>query len=418
MNKKKAAGIVFCILGLLLIYSIIHHYFLTVQEEQGKSEPLMEKMDYSTVQEEQKESEAPVEKSEQVEDTEDDVAVVCAMMRAMDFTVEQPHMELTEKEDRAYKEAFLRLLKNELPIEGWEVEYYKDLWKAGIPYGDLLEERDNVGYPYSYYYDDIDGDGKPEFGLEQGCAFFFDYELGEDACSISYDAESQYFKKLLGVGRIWEHDGTHAGVVRNRYIVLNSDGEWENAIELQYFTGGEQNYYVINHVDVGKEIWEELTAPFFEATEHEVPTKTLRELFGELLDADWHRSVETRKEVFRLDREKVDEDVPHFYVYVEFPQLESTLYPAAIEQANANLRDSAFAILGGSYEEVAAQLTELEQDLSEHEYIRISYDILQVTEDEFHILFEGYRLNGSVPEYFEEYQITINLKTGERIVDG
>ena len=69
-------------------------------------------------------------------DAENDVAAVCEMMRAMDFTVEQPHMELTEEEDRAYKEAFLRLLKNELPVKGWNEgeDYYQDLWWAGILY--------------------------------------------------------------------------------------------------------------------------------------------------------------------------------------------------------------------------------------------------------------------------------------------
>ena len=180
---------------------------------------------------EQPESTITESEVESVPDPEDDVAAVCEMMRAMDFTVEQPHLELTE-EDRAYKEAFLRLLKNELPIKGWPEEYYQDLWKAGIPYGDLLEERDNIGSYNSYYYNDIDGDGKPEFGLTQGCVYFFDYELGEDACSISYYAERTYFKKLLGVGRIWERDVVHAGVERNRYIVLNSDGEWEPVIDL------------------------------------------------------------------------------------------------------------------------------------------------------------------------------------------
>ena len=415
MNKKKTAGIVLCILGLLLIYFIIYQ-ILFVPPEQPNNPPFPSKIQILPVSPEQsKESEAPAEESEQVEDPEDDAAAMCAMMRAMDFTVEQPHIELTE-EDRAYREAFLRLLKNELPIEGWEVEYYQNLWKAGTPYGDLLEERDT---DYSFYYDDIDGDGKPEFGLTQGCVFFFDYELGEDACSISYHAERQYFKKLLGVGRIWEQDGMHAGVIRDRYIVLNSDGEWESAIKLYHFLGeGEKSdSYVINGVHVEKETWEELTAPFFEATEHEVLAKTLREVFGDLLDADWHRSVETRKEVFELRREKVDEDVPSFYARVEFPQLESTSYPAAIEQANANLRDSAFEIFGSSYEEAVAQLTELEQDLSVGGYNRISYDILQVTEDEFHILFVVEGFHSVEHGYGEEYQITINLKTGERIVD-
>ena len=48
--------------------------------------------------------------------------------------------------------------------------------------------------------------------------------------------------------------------------------------------------------------------------------------------------------------------------------------------------------------------------------IWISYEILKVTEDEFHILFVVESFYHSVYEYVEEYQITINIKTGERIV--
>ena len=32
--------------------------------------------------------------------------------------------------------------------------------------------------------------------------------------------------------------------------------------------------------------WEELTAPFYEAIENEIPAKTLTEVFGELLEAE------------------------------------------------------------------------------------------------------------------------------------
>lgn len=281
MRKRKIAGIA-CISGLLLmiallmgIYAVIHQPetdFLIVQQ-----------------QEEQEESEDSVEKNEWGGDAEDDVTAVCEMVRAMDFTVEEPHMELTEEEDRAYREAFLKLLKNELPIEGWceGEDCYQNLWWAGIPYEKLLEERDSADFPYSYYYDDIDGDGKPEFGVDQRAVYFFDYELGEEACSISYCGQSVYFEKLLGVGKIWEFDGQHAWVERDRYIVLNSDGEWETVLALELcFSEEETTYYGINGVDVGKENWDELTAPFYEAIEHEIPTRTLTEVFGELLEAD------------------------------------------------------------------------------------------------------------------------------------
>ncbi len=52
---------------------------------------------------------------------------MCELVHTMDFTVEKPHMELTEEEDLAYKEAFLRLLKNELPIKGWYGEVFGEL---------------------------------------------------------------------------------------------------------------------------------------------------------------------------------------------------------------------------------------------------------------------------------------------------
>ncbi|MDE6925322.1 MAG: hypothetical protein K2P59_08705 [Acetatifactor sp.] len=83
---------------------------------------------------------------------------------------------------------------------------------------------------------------------------------------------------------MWDHDVQHAWGERFRYIVLNSDGEWETVLELERGYA-EPNYYEINGVDVGKEKWEELTAPFYEATEHEIPTKTLTDVFGELLEA-------------------------------------------------------------------------------------------------------------------------------------
>ncbi|MCM1045852.1 MAG: hypothetical protein NC417_10105 [Candidatus Gastranaerophilales bacterium] len=274
MRKRKVAKMALCTSGLLLVmalflylYAVMCHSgteFLIVQEEQG----------------------------ELGEDAEDEVTAVCEMVRAMDFTVEQPHMELTDEEDRAYREAFLRLLKNALPIEGWNEgeDCYQNLWWAGRPYEELLENRDSVGFPYAYYYDDIDGDGKPEFVVNQGAVYVFDYELGEEACSISYRGLSQYFRGVLGVGKMWEQDYLHAWVERFRYIVLNDDGKWETVLDLELCYDEDEDegiyvkYYDINYVGVEKEIYEELTAPFFEAIEYEIPTMTLTEVFGELLE--------------------------------------------------------------------------------------------------------------------------------------
>lgn len=288
---------VFISLGILLVFSIMFCIHIRNKNDldkvaQKEPETLMKETELAEVQEERERSGVPAEENDWAGDVEDDVEAMCELVRTMDFTVEKPHMGLTEEEDLAYKEAFLHLLKNELPIEGWYEgeDCYQDLWRAGIPYENLLEERDSAGFPYFYYYDDIDGDGKPEFGVSQGAVYFFDYELGEEACSVSYCGQSIYFAKLLGVGKMLEYDCQHAWVERFQYIVLNSDGEWETVLDLQlYFAEDEEEtiftkYYFINGVDVGKENWEELTAPFFRATECEIPKKSLTEVFGTLLE--------------------------------------------------------------------------------------------------------------------------------------
>jgi len=291
MNRWKKMSIVICVSATLVAITLFI-YLLSVicQTEEDslivQTKTLTENPPSLAAQGNKDESETSVGDG-RIGNGKEDVAAVCEMMRAMDFTVEHPQMELTEEEDRAYREAFLRLLKSELPIKGGNEgeDCYQNLWWAGISYEELLEERDSEKVFYTYYYDDIDGDGKPEFGVNQQAVYFFDYELGEDACSISYCGQNIYFEGVLGVGKMWEHDVQHAWVERFRYIVLNCDGEWEEVLDLECGYD-EPNYYEINGVDVGKENWEKLTAPFFEATEHEIPTKTLVEVFGELLDAN------------------------------------------------------------------------------------------------------------------------------------
>lgn len=100
-----------------------------------------------------------------------------------------------------------------------------------------------------------------------------------------YGGQRIYFGGLLGIGKLWEHDAMHAWVERFRYVVLNGDGEWDEALALELCYAEEEDtiyakYYLINGVDVGKEKWEELTTLFFEAAEWEILKKTLTEVFG------------------------------------------------------------------------------------------------------------------------------------------
>lgn len=74
--------------------------------------------------------------------TEDKEIPVCDIVRAMDFTVKKPQLDITPEENRIYLEGYLKVLKNEIPTIGKvEVKYCKDLWKAGMEFEELLKKR-------------------------------------------------------------------------------------------------------------------------------------------------------------------------------------------------------------------------------------------------------------------------------------
>lgn len=217
---------------------------------------------------------------------------VCDIVRAMDFTAQKPQLDITPEENQIYLEGYLKVLKNEIPTIGKvEVKYYKDLWRAGIEFEQLLKEKNTREYPYLYYYDDLDGDGKPEFAINQGCMFLFKYEKEQGECKILYQKESCYFKTIVGVGQIWRHDGLHADVIRDDYIVLGEDGNFRYILRLEEGINPKHPYYEVGvgddptyYEDVSEEEWNEITQPFFEMVENNaVPRKTLEEVFGDLL---------------------------------------------------------------------------------------------------------------------------------------
>ena len=156
---------------------------------------------------------------------------------------------------------------------------------AGIEFEKLLENKSVNSYPYLLYYDDLDGDGKPELGIMQESFYIFDYKLGESEIRARYMTSG--FGKMLGAGQIWCHyENDDSTSIRDDYIVLNDDNKWE-ALKLWHGASTSRNYYVETSIyqqfDVGKENWDEITKPFFDATEHGIPEKTFEEIFGELL---------------------------------------------------------------------------------------------------------------------------------------
>ena len=345
MRKKKYKNEKYG--GVLIIFLIILTVYFSVKCEQQQ---LLEKMELQTeevilqsgekiksigsdVINDRKEAENDIEESItnqdlklgndseiQAEDeknneiwTEDEEIPVCDIVRAMDFTVKKPQLDITPDENRIYLEGYLKVLKNEIPLI-WEdeVKYYKDLWKAGTEFEELLKEKDTREYPWLYYYDDLDGDGKPEFAIDQGCMFLFKYEKELDQCRVLYFEEACYFQAMVGAGQIWRHDGLHANIVRNDLIGLDEEGGFQYILRLEEGSVPEHHYFQVGVSDVSlhyvkeseeewgkfvkpffeytavsEEEWNEITQPFFEMVENNaVPQKTLEEVFGELLDED------------------------------------------------------------------------------------------------------------------------------------
>ena len=102
---------------------------------------------------------------QETDNLEQKIEEICEQVRSIDFTVNEPHIDVTPEENQLYLEAYLKILKNELPVydlSGKQV-YYQDLWMSGIEFEDLLENKAYRDFPYLCYYDDLDGDGKPEF---------------------------------------------------------------------------------------------------------------------------------------------------------------------------------------------------------------------------------------------------------------
>ena len=135
------------------------------------------------------------------------IDTICEAVKTMDFTVKEPKMDITAEEDMLYKEAYLKILKNQISIskEHNFSGYYQDLKNAGIPFEELLAKKSVNEFPYLLYYDDLDGDGKPELGINQGYMYILDYELGDKEFNVLYSRDSKVFEKIFGSGQIWCH---------------------------------------------------------------------------------------------------------------------------------------------------------------------------------------------------------------------
>ena len=239
------------------------------------------------------------EESQYIEETTDDEnevsedtsSIVCEKIKAIDFTIKESPLDITSEVDALYKEAYLNILKSEIPVryDDGKKEYFRDLYAMGVEFEELIE---SPGY-CSYYYNDLDGDGLPELGIRStGYTYILKYDPEKNEFSPIFIGSTMYHT-ILGTGQIWYHNGLHVGYIMDRYIVLNDDKEWETVFNLEQGTEASPiyPYYCVSIdeyslVDVSEENWNEITKPFFDATENAIPSRTLEEVFGELLEGE------------------------------------------------------------------------------------------------------------------------------------
>ncbi len=289
--------------------------------EKGKTNPDMEPEDILVVNEMSgKDTESPedvemgsediteeteMELEDIIEETEmksqDIIAeIVCERLRSIDFTIKEYPIDTevyTEEMDREYKEVFLQVLLNQIPVqyEDGEETYFEDI--------DPVKEKLNADHMtmikefFVYCYLDFDGDGLPELIVDPRGAYvrfggprIFKYD--RDSKKVYVDGyRFMRYRPLCASKFYYENNGLISSI-NYGYQEIDSQG---NVIEdvkfqLQHPAYGDPERYFINslgefkcvNVEIDKESWDEIFHDFFEAKDNAVTEVTFDELFSDI----------------------------------------------------------------------------------------------------------------------------------------
>ncbi|MDE7179065.1 MAG: hypothetical protein K2O59_14725 [Lachnospiraceae bacterium] len=224
---------------------------------------------------------------------------VCKRLREVDFTIKEYPIDTevyTEEMDREYKEVFLQVLLNQIPVqyEDGEENYFEEI----SPY---LRDNSDQNYikilkkAYEYYYFDFDGDGLPELVIESRGR---DVHFGGSRI-WKYDADSKRVYNIgeyrwtgwkpLGSGKLYYKDQSSAGMIKYGYQEINSLGDIVREVDFFLMFQGLLNteWYTISvdefeDVEIDKESGYEILHDFFEAIDNAVTGITFDELFSDI----------------------------------------------------------------------------------------------------------------------------------------
>lgn len=252
------------------------------------------------------EAEDKEEYAEDVQKTQEEILeemiaeLVCKRMRAVDFTYQEyPINEeiYTEEMDQEYKEVFLQVLLNQMPVyyEDGEETYFEDI--------DPVKEKliaDHITIlkkEFVYCYLDFDGDGLPELIVDPRGAYvrfggprIFKYDRGSKKVYVDGYRFMRY-RPLCASKFYYEHKGSPDSI-QYGYQEIDSQGNEIEKVKFQlvYSTDETPERYFITsvgefenvNVEIDKESGDEMLHDFFEAKDNAVKGITFDELFSDI----------------------------------------------------------------------------------------------------------------------------------------
>lgn len=330
-----------------------------------------------------------------------------------------------------YKQKFWRLLQSEVPFLNRKTgkEMYMKDW---------LEQREHDLERFTTYdFFDINGDGFPELCMDDGYAVVFAYDSDMDQYIVWAIPNG---KCIVGPRKFMWHPDYYTTICE--FSQLDSDGDLE--LETLFWAEHEDFYQedinmvmFPNYADKKKrwEITEEMKQQgvyeessgqwFFKITDEQF--EELEKTYMEAYNLGMHRRGEVlysygelfgeyeTEELWRLEKKSdvYKGSVQYSEITVNYPQIYCRTDSEKAENANALIKQAAYAVWGNTYEEAASQLEEWQKD-SYREGTDIDYEVLHCSNDYISVIFSVLSTTGG-PSYFGHYPVSVDLNKGEYI---
>lgn len=251
------------------------------------------------------ESEDATESPEEVELEPEDITeeitaeMVCERLRSIDFTIKEYPIDTevyTEETDREYKEVFLKVLLNQIPIqyEDGEETYFEDIDPENLN----TDNTTMIKEFFVYCYLDFDGDGLPELIVDPcgsyvrfGGPRIFKYD--RDSKKVHVDGYRFMRYRPLCAGKFYYENKGLAGSIRYGYQEIDTQGNvveevlFQLAYPSSYYPS---ERYIIDsvgefthvYVEIDKESGDEIFQDLFEAIDNAAIGVTFDELFSDI----------------------------------------------------------------------------------------------------------------------------------------